>query len=80
MGAVDDTAVERGKGYVLVDPGHRMLTVFHVSCPLPVIAVFCLKSAEKREIESNVAAGAAYRISNDKLVEVTGDGRAVVAP
>jgi hypothetical protein len=74
--AVDGTAVEKGKSYVLVEPGHRTLTIFHISCPLPVIAVLCLHSATRRHIQSYVAAGASYRIRSDELVEVSPNGRA----
>ncbi len=73
--AVDGIAAEKGKGYVLVDPGHRSLTIFHVSCPLPIIAVFCLKSARRRQIESKVVAGAAYRIGWEDLYEVAPNGQ-----
>lgn len=78
--AVDGVAIEKGKGYVLVEPGHRSLTIFHVSCPLPIIAVFCLNSARKRQIQSEVAAGAAYRIGWDNLTEVSSDGQPVKMP
>src|SRR6187431_771853 len=67
VGAVDGTNTERGKGYVLVEPGSRSLTIFNVSCPLPIIVVFCLKSASKREISTSVNAGSAYRIGWDSL-------------
>jgi hypothetical protein len=77
VGEVDGTATERGKGYVLVDPGHRVLTVFHVSCPLPVIAVFCLLSSSRQTINRTVRAGAAYRIGPEDLVEVRKDGEPV---
>ena len=80
VGEVDGTAIERGKGYVLVDPGQRVLTVFHVNCPLPIIAVFCLKSISKREIRNTVLAGAAYRIGSEDLVEVRKDGQPVELP
>ena len=73
-------AIERGRGYVLVDPGHRVLTVFHVDCPLPIIAVFCLHSNSKREIKSSVLAGAAYRIGWDELIEVRKDGKPIGMP
>ena len=80
VGAVDGINIERGKGYALVEPGHRTLTVFHVSCPLPIIAVFCLRSSSKREMKSNVVAGAAYRIGRYKLTEVQPDGEPVELP
>jgi hypothetical protein len=77
VAAVDGINIERGRGFALVDPGPRSLTIFHVSCPLPIIAVFCLKSASKREISSNVKAGSVYRIGWDSLTEVRSDGRPV---
>lgn len=80
VGAVDGINTVRGKGYVLVDPGHRALTVFHVSCPLPIIAVLCLRSTSKREIKSSVVAGAAYRIGKDQLTEVRPNGQPVEVP
>jgi len=80
VGEVDGTATRRGKGYVLVDAGPRVLTVFHVNCPLPIIAVFCLHSTSKREIKGSVNAGAAYRIGWEDLIEVRKDGQAVEAP
>ena len=79
VSAVDGTNTERGTGYVLVEPGERALTVFHVSCPLPIIAVFCLRSASKREIKSSVVAGAAYKIGWEKLIQVRPDGKPVEA-
>jgi hypothetical protein len=75
--AVDGVAIEKGKGYVLVDPGLRALTIFHVDCPLPTVVVFCLHSAGKRQVQSDVFAGAAYRIGGDNLVEVAPDGRPI---
>jgi hypothetical protein len=80
VGEVDGMAVERGKGYVLVNPGHRVLTVFHVNCPLPIAVVFCLHSSSKRQIKSTVSAGAAYRIGWDDLIEVRKDGQPAVMP
>lgn len=80
VGAVDGVNLDRGKGYVLVDPGTRRLTIFHVSCPLPIIVVFCLKSASKREITSSVNAGSAYRIGGKELTEVRPDGQPVAVP
>lgn len=74
---VDGVPIEKGKGYVLVDPGRRSLTIFHVTCPLPIMVVFCLKSTRKRQIESEVVAGAAYRIGWDDLIEVAPDGQAI---
>ena len=62
IGAVDGVATDRGKGYVLVDPGTHTLTVFHVNCPLPIVVVFCLKSATKSEVTSTLEAGVAYRV------------------
>lgn len=73
--AVDGVAAEKGKGYVLVEPGRRSLTIFHVNCPLPIVVVFCLKSARRRQIESEVAAGAAYRIGWEDLYEVAPNGQ-----
>ena len=80
VGEVDGTTIERGKGYVLVDPGHRVFTVFHVNCPLLIIAVFCLHSNSKRQIKSSVLAGAAYRIGGDELIEVRKDGQPIEMP
>lgn len=80
IGAVDGINTERGRGYVLVEPGSRNLTVFHVNCPLPIIVVFCLRSASKREIQSSITAGAAYRIGWDSLTEVQPDGEPVAMP
>jgi hypothetical protein len=80
VGAVDGINTERGKGYTLVEPGNKTLAVFHVSCPLPIIAVFCLRAASKREIQSSVTAGAAYRIGWDTLVEVRPNGEPVEMP
>ena len=80
VGAVDGTNSERGKGYVLVEPGSRSLTIFNVSCPLPIIVVFCLKSASKREIITSVKAGSAYRIGWDSLTELRPDGQPVAVP
>jgi len=76
--AVDGVAAAKGKGYVLVEPGRRSLTIFHVNCPLPIIAVFCLKSARRRQIESEVVAGAAYRIGWEDLYEVAPNGQTKV--
>ena len=78
--AVDGIAVEKGKGFVLVEPGLRSLTIFHVSCPLPIIAVFCLHSASKREIQGEVAAGASYRIGRTSLIEVLPNGQPAGIP
>ena len=80
VGAIDGANTERGRGYVLVDPGVRSLTIFHVSCPLPIIAVFCLKSASKREISVHVDPGAAYRIGRDSLTEVGPEGQPIAVP
>jgi hypothetical protein len=80
VGAVDGTNTERGRGYVLVEPGSRSLTIFNVSCPLPIIVVFCLKSASKREISTSVNAGSVYRIGWDSLTEVRPDGQPVAVP
>jgi len=80
IGEVDGTAIERGKGYVLVDPGHRVFTVFHVNCPLPIVAVFCLRSNSKRQIKGSVLAGAAYRIGWDDLIAVRKDGQPIEMP
>jgi hypothetical protein len=80
VGAVDGANTDRGRGYVLVEPGARNLTIFHVSCPLPIIAVFCLKSASKREISTSVDAGSAYRIGQDSLTEVRPDGQPIAVP
>jgi hypothetical protein len=80
VGAVDGTNTERGRGYVLVEPGSRSLTIFQVSCPLPIIVVFCLKSASKREINTSVNAGSVYRIGWDSLTEVRPNGRPVAVP
>jgi hypothetical protein len=80
VGEVDGAAIERGKGYVLVDPGPRVFTVFHVNCPLPIVAVFCLRANSKREIVSIVRAGSAYRIDRDSLIEVRKDGQSIEMP
>jgi hypothetical protein len=75
VGEVDGLAIERGKGYALVEPGRRNLTIFNISCPLPVIVVFCLRSVTRRHLQSDLLAGAAYAIEWDRLVEVTPDGK-----
>jgi hypothetical protein len=78
--SVDGVAIKKGKGYVLVDPGPRTLTIFHVDCPLPTIAVFCLHSAGRRQVQSDVTAGAAYRIGWDNLILVTPNGQPAEMP
>ena len=80
IGAVDGINTERGRGYVLVEPGSRNLTVFHVNCPLPIVAVFCLRSASKREIQGSVISGAAYRIGWNSLTEVRPNGEPIAMP
>lgn len=62
VGSVDGVSTERGKGYVLVEPGTRKLTIHRVSCPLPILVVTCLRSASKSEVTSVLEAGVAYRV------------------
>src|SRR6478609_2864589 len=68
VGSVDGVATERGKGYVLVEPGMRKLAIYRVSCPLPILVVTCLRSASKSDVTSVVEAGVAYRVDETSAV------------
>ena len=74
VGEVDGIPTERGKGYVLVDPGRRRLTVFNISCPLPIMVIFCLRSASRWHVQAELLPGAAYQIEWNGLVEISPDG------
>jgi hypothetical protein len=62
VGAIDGVASERGKGYVLVEPGPHTLTIFQVNCPLPILIVTCLRSSTRTEAATVLQAGAVYRV------------------
>jgi hypothetical protein len=77
VGAVDGVATERGKGYVLVEPGTHQLTIFRVNCPLPILVVTCLHGLTKLDVPGVLEAGAVYRVdeSSPPPNPIQADGR-----
>lgn len=64
VGAIDGVRTERGRAYVLVDPGRHTLRIVNVPCIAQIAIVFCMKSATHQDVEADLEAGAAYRVDH----------------
>lgn len=70
LDAVDGIEVERSQGAVSVDPGHRVLRIGYISCPLPILVFTCLSDIGAVEIETTLKPNVGYELVRDPNVRI----------